>query len=230
MDIEGLGYKTVHSLLDLGLIKDPADIYRLSEEDLLSIEGWGEISATNLLNAIEASKNQPLARLVFGLGIDHVGSTVGAQLARRFTSLDLLMAATTEEIEEIDGIGPEIAGSVVGWAGDPENQNMVKRLEDAGVSVEDERSLDQTVQTLEGVTVVITGALEGFTRESAKAAVLERGGKVTGSVSTRTMALIAGANAGSKLTKAESLGIPVLDAQGFVELLDQGAGRLRAES
>jgi DNA ligase (NAD+) len=226
MDIEGLGYKTAHSLLDLGLIKDPADIFRLDEEDLLSIEGWGEISATNLLSAIEASKSQPLARLVFGLGIDHVGSTVAAQLARKFGSLGRLMSATTEEIEVIDGIGPEIAGSVVDWAADADNRDLVKRLVDAGVSVEDEASVEQIDQTLAGITVVITGTLEGFTRESAKAAVLERGGKVTGSVSSKTTAIVAGANAGSKLAKAESLDIPVLDAQAFVELLATGAVRL----
>jgi DNA ligase (NAD+) len=226
MDIEGLGYKTAHALLDLGLIKDPADIYRLDEEDLLSIEGWGEISATNLLSAIEASKTQPLARLVFGLGIDHVGSTVAAQLARKFGSLDLLMSATMDEIEAIDGIGPEIAGSVVGWSTDLENRDLVKRLAGAGVSIEDEVVVDQTEQTLDGVTVVITGTLEGFTRESAKGAVLDRGGKVTGSVSSKTTALVAGANAGSKLAKAESLGVPVLDAAAFVELLETGASHL----
>lgn len=224
MDIEGLGYRTVYSLLDLGLIKDPADIYTLTVEDLLSIDGFGEISATNLIRAIGASKEQPLGKLVFGLGIDHVGSTVAAQLARKFMSLDMLMAATDDEIEEIDGIGPEIAASVTQWAGASENKDLVKRLGAAGVSVEDERVTDQMEQILEGVTVVITGTLEGFSRESAKAAVLERGGKVTGSVSKRTTALIAGTSAGSKLAKAESMGIPVLDAEAFVALLAHGAG------
>ena len=125
-----------------------------------------------------------------------------------------------------DGIGPEIAGSVVDWSTDPENRDLVKRLADAGVSLEDEVAAGQIEQTLAGVTVVITGTLEGFTRESAKAAVLERGGKVTGSVSSKTSALVAGANAGSKLVKAESLDVPVLDAQAFVELLATGAVRL----
>lgn len=226
MDIEGLGYKTVHSLLELGLIEDPADIYRLTADDLLSIEGWGEISATNLLAAIEASKHQPLARLVFGLGIDHVGSTVAAQLARRFGSLDALMTVDADTIESIDGIGPEISGSVVTWANDPDNQDLVSRLAHAGVSVEDEAVANETEQTLTGVTVVITGTLDGFTRESAKAAVLGRGGKVTGSVSSRTAALIAGDNAGSKLAKAESLGVPVLTVEAFERLLEQGPSSL----
>ncbi|RLE11237.1 MAG: hypothetical protein DRJ28_11035 [Actinobacteria bacterium] len=226
MDIEGLGYKTVHSLLELGLIKDPADIYSLTEEDLLSIEGWGEISVTNLLSAIEGSKHEPLSRLVFGLGIDHVGSTVAGQLAARFGSLDALLGAGTDEIEEIDGIGPEIAGSVVEWAADEDNIDLVKRLAEAGVSPVDETSGEELPQTLEGVSVVITGSLEGFTRDSAKAAVLERGGKVTGSVSSKTTALIAGENAGSKLAKAESLGIPILDVEAFARLLEEGPGFL----
>jgi DNA ligase (NAD+) len=222
MDIEGLGYKTVQSLLELGLITDPADVYRLTEEDLLTIEGWGEVSATNLIGAIEASKHQPLARLIFGLGIDHVGATVSAQLARRFGSLDVLMAADAEEIESIDGIGPEISGSVAGWASDPDNRDLVERLKTSGVSVEDEVSSVRIDRTLEGSTVVITGTLDGFTRESAKAAVLERGGKVTGSVSSRTTAVIAGANAGSKLAKAEALGVAVLDVDAFRTLLEDG--------
>jgi len=225
MDIEGLGYRTVQSLLELELIKDPADIYRLTEGDLLSIEGWGEVSVANLLSAIDASRYQSLARLVFGLGIDHVGSTVAAQLAREFGSLGALMQATTDEIESIDGIGPEIAGSVVAWTNDSENRDLITRLAEAGVSMEDEAPDEQVSQTLEGVSVVITGTLEGFTRDSAKAAVLDRGGKVTGSVSSRTTALIAGVNAGTKLAKAETLGIPVLDVESFKNLLADGPGR-----
>jgi DNA ligase (NAD+) len=191
MDIEGLGYRTVHSLLELELIQDPADIYTLTQEDLLMIEGFGEISATKLLRAIDASKDQPLARLVFGLGIDHVGSTVAAQLARRFGSLESLMAASAEEIAEIDGIGPEIAGSVLEWSSDRENRSLVVRLGQAGVSLVDQVEESDVAQTLEGVTAVITGSLEGFTRDTAKDAVLERGGKVTGSISSKTTALIA---------------------------------------
>lgn len=229
MDIEGLGYKTVHSLLELGLIKDPADIYRLTADDLESIEGWGEISATNLLSAIEDSKQQPLGRLVFALGIDHVGSTVAGQLSRRFGSLDALMSASVDEIAEIEGIGPEIAGSVRAWAVDTDNKTLIERLRSAGVSLTDERAPGTIAQTLEGVTVVITGSLEGFTRESAKAAVLDRGGSAAGSVSSKTTALIAGQNAGSKLAKAESLGVPVLDEDGFRRLLAEGPEFVEAD-
>jgi len=222
MDIEGLGYRTVHSLLELDLIQDPADIYTLTEDDLTQVEGFGEISVTNLLRAIDASRQQPLGRLIFGLGIDHVGSTVAAQLARRFGSLEALMAASADEIAQIDGIGPEIAGSVEAWAGETENADLVDRLERAGVSLVDEVEESNVPQNLDGVTVVITGSLEGFTRDSAKEAVLERGGKVTGSVSSKTSALIAGEKAGSKLVKAESVGVPVLDEAGFQRLLDEG--------
>ncbi|MDK1019454.1 MAG: NAD-dependent DNA ligase LigA, partial [Actinomycetota bacterium] len=222
MDIEGLGYKTVESLLDLGLIADPSDIYRLTADELLSMGGWGEISAANLLAAIEGSKAQPLARLIFGLGIDHIGATVADQLATRFGSLDALLSAPLDEVTEIDGIGPEIAGSVVAWAGDDANRRLIGRLEAAGVSLVDEREESDVPQTLARVTVVITGTLEGFSRDSAKAAVLERGGRVTGSVSSKTTALIAGESAGAKLATAESLGVPVLDEAGFRALLEEG--------
>ncbi len=222
MDIEGLGYRTVHSLLDLELIHDPADIYTLTEDDVCQIEGFGEISATNLLRAIDASKQQPLARLIFGLGIDHVGSTVAAQLARKFGSLESLMRASGDEIAQIDGIGPEIAGSVVSWASESENKHLVERLGAAGVSLVDAVEESKVPQNLDGVTVVITGSLDGFTRGAAKEAVLERGGRVTGSVSSKTTALIAGEKAGSKLGKAESVGVPVLDENGFERLLSDG--------
>lgn len=220
MGIDGFGYKTVDSLLERELIQDPADIYGLTAEDLLSMEGWGEVSATNLLAAIEGSRSRSLARLVFGLGIDHVGSTVAAQLARRFGSLDALLSASIEEVSDIDGVGPEIAGSVAAWAADEANRDLVTRLAAAGVTLGDERAGEELPSTLAGMTLVITGTLEGFTRDSAKAAVEDRGGKVTGTVSGRTTALVTGAGAGSKLSKAESLGVPILDEAEFVELLD----------
>lgn len=230
MDIEGLGYRTVHSLLELGLIKDPADIYSLDVDGLLRIEGFGDISATKLLEAINASKHQPLARLVFGLGIDHVGSTVAAQLARRFGSLAALMEATTDEIKDIDGIGPEIAGAVVEWSSDVDNQHLVARLGVAGVSLADQVKESDVPQNLTGVTVVITGSLVAYTRDSAKAAVLERGGKVTGSVSRKTAALVAGESPGSKFEKAKALEIPILDEEAFTRLLEEGHSDLIADA
>ena len=225
MDIEGLGYRTIDMLLERGMISDPADIYAITVDDLLPIEGWKETSASNLVGAIEASKARPLAKLVFGLGIDHVGGTVAALLARRFRSIDRLARATADDIADIDGIGPEIAGSVESWFDDPDNLDLVRRLGEAGVSMEDEGG-PRLPQILEGVTVVITGTLDGYTRDEAKAAVVDRGGKVTGSVSSRTSAVIAGANAGSKLARAEELGIPVLGDEGFADLLERGATAL----
>lgn len=223
MDIEGLGYRTIDMLLNRGMINDPADIYGISVEDLLPLEGWKETSATNLVRAIEASKDRPLSKLIFGLGIDHVGGTVAATLARRFGSLAALADASPEEIAEIDGIGPEIAGSVHEWFTDADNQDLVRRLGAAGVTIEDaDAGGPDLPQTLDGMTFVITGTLEGFTRDEAKTAVVDRGGKVTGSVSARTRALIAGENAGSKLARARELGVPVLDADGFSDLLDHG--------
>lgn len=227
MDIEGLGYRTVDMLLERGMIADPADIYGITVDDLLPIEGWKETSAGNLVAAIEASKDRPLAKLIFGLGIDHVGGTVAGLLSRRFGSLDALAGATVDEIADIDGIGPEIAGSVSEWFADPVNVDLVHRLAAAGVSVEDpDDGRGALPQNLDGVTVVITGTLEGFSRDTAKAAVVDRGGKVTGSVSSRTTALVAGANAGSKLAKAQELGVAVLDEAAFGDLLERGADSL----
>jgi DNA ligase (NAD+) len=223
MDIEGLGYKTVDALVTLGLITDPADIYQLSVDDLLPLEGWKETSATNLVAAIERSKSRPLAKLIFGLGIDHVGGTVAGMLADRFGSLENLLDASVDEIAEIDGIGPEIAGSVVEWGADPVNRDLVERIAKSGVATRDETDRGPGLpQILEGRTFVVTGTMEGFTRDEAKAAITARGGKVTGSVSGRTDALVAGDKAGSKLAKAESLGVPVLDEAGFVALLEKG--------
>jgi DNA ligase (NAD+) len=223
MDIEGLGYKTVDTLVTLGLITDPADIYTLTVDDLLPIEGWKEVSANKLVAAIERSKSQPLAKLIFGLGIDHVGGTVAGMLADRFGSLDDLLSASIEEIEEIDGIGPEIAGSVVEWGTDPDNRDLVERIAASGVSTRDEAGDEpEKPQLFEGLTFVVTGTMERFTRDDAKTAITARGGKVTGSVSGRTDALIAGAKAGSKLAKAESLGVSVLDEDAFEVALEQG--------
>jgi DNA ligase (NAD+) len=223
MDIEGLGYKTVDVLLTEDLISDPADIYALAVDDLLGLEGWREISAGNLVAAIDRSKSRPLGKLVFGLGIDHVGATVAAMVADHFRSISRIAGASAEEIEEIGGIGPEIAASVQAWFADGENLEMIGRLGDAGVLLELPESEEPALsQTLDGMTFVITGTLEDFSRDAAKAAVVDRGGKVTGSVSSKTDALIAGESAGSKLTKAESLGVRVLDEAAFRDLLDSG--------
>jgi DNA ligase (NAD+) len=226
MDIEGLGYKTVDLLLREGLIGDPADVFTLKSGDLLGREGWGETSVSNLLSAIDAAKDREVGRLLTGLGIDHVGGTVARVLARHFGSLDALAAASEDDIMLIDGIGPEIAGSVVGWFSDSDNSQLIDKFRAAGVRMADPIDEREGSDLLAGLTVVITGSLERFSRSDAKAAVEALGGKVTGSVSRKTSALIAGASPGSKQAKAEDLGVPVLDEAAFVRLLHEGPAAL----
>ena len=177
---------------------------------------------SNLLSAIDDAKDRDVGRLLTGFGIDHVGGTVARVLARRFGSVEALAAASEDDITTIDGIGPEIAGSVVGWFNDPENARLIDKFRAAGVRMSDPINDHEGSDLLEGVTVVITGTLDRYSRSEAKAAVESRGGKVTGSVSRKTSALIAGASPGSKQAKALDLGVPVLDEAGFVRLLDEG--------
>ncbi|MEN8113733.1 MAG: NAD-dependent DNA ligase LigA [Actinomycetota bacterium] len=229
MDIEGLGYKTVDLLLTEGLVDDAADIFTLQPDDLLGREGWGEVSVRNLLAAIDDAKDREVGRLITGFGIDHIGGTVARVLARRFGSVDALSAASEDEIATIEGVGPEIAGSVISWFAAEENVRLVQKLQAAGVRMEDPEIEGEGSDLLEGVTVVITGSLDGYSRSEAKAAVEDRGGKVTGSVSSKTTALIAGASPGSKLAKAEGLDVPVLDEAAFNRLLEEGVGSLPHE-
>ncbi len=223
MDIEGLGYKTVDLLLQEGLISDPADIFTLDYERLLSYDGWGETSVGKLAAAIDAAKDRGLGRLLTALGIDHVGGTVARTLADRFRSMDRLLAAEVDDIVAIEGIGPEIASAVVSWFAEDENRDLIERLRAAGVRLDDpEPEAVEGSDLLAGLTFVVTGTLEGFTRDEATEALERRGAKVTGSVSGKTSMLIAGANAGSKLAKAETLGVPVIDEEGLVRLLEEG--------
>jgi DNA ligase (NAD+) len=222
MDIEGLGYKTIDLLLAESIIDDPADIFTITPDDLLGREGWGEVSVGNLLTAIDAARDRDVARLIAGFGIDHVGGTVARVLARRFGTIEALSAAGEEDIAAIDGVGPEIAGSVAEWFADPDNQQLVEKLRAAGVRMEGPIDVSAAGDLLDGVTIVLTGTLNGFTRDEAKAAVEDRGGKVTGSVSGKTSAVVAGDSPGSKASKAEERGVPVLDEAGFVGLLEEG--------
>jgi DNA ligase (NAD+) len=178
------------------------------------------------MTAITAAKDRPVERLLVALGIDHVGGTVGRSIAREFGSIDRIAAATTDDIAAIDGIGPEIAASVVAWFDEADNERLLEKLRVAGVRFEDPLEEPGHDASLSGITVVITGTLDGFSRDAAKAVVEERGGKVTGSVSGKTSALIAGESPGTKLTKAEQLGVPVLDEVGFRRLLAEGADAL----
>ncbi len=231
MDIEGLGYKTVDLLRREGVIHDPADIFTLDRDRLLAFEGWAEVSVDNLMAAIAGARDRPLGRLLTALGIPHVGGTVARLLAREFHSLGRLLAATPEEIIAVEGVGPEIAASIRDWADDPANRELVRKLAAAGVRLADpepEREAAAGATLLEGVTLVLTGTLQQLSRDEAKAAVEERGGKVTGSVSSRTTAVVAGADPGSKLRKAEQLGVPVIDEETFRRALAEGPAALEA--
>jgi DNA ligase (NAD+) len=223
MDIEHLGYKTIDLLLSEGLIEDPADIFTFDTDQLLEREGWGEISVGNLRRAIEDAKDRPLARLLAALGIRHVGGTIARTLARHFTSLPALMEASSEEVAEVEGIGPIIAAGVAEWAADPANRQLVEKLGRAGVRLANEMEDQHGSDLLAGASFVVSGTVEGFTREEAHLAIEQRGGKATGSVSSKTTALIVGDTPGaSKMKKAEELGIPIIDGEMFRKLLEEG--------
>jgi DNA ligase (NAD+) len=222
MDIEGLGERTVMLLSQLGLVKDAADIYSLRPEDLLGQEGWGEISVGNLVRAIEDSKSRPLPRLLTALGIKNLGPAAAEALARAFGSLDAVMAATEADLATTEGVGPIIAASITAWFSNEGNRAMVEKLRAAGVDF-GQVVVSRLPQVLAGKAVVVSGTLERFSREEAEAAIKDRGGKSPGSVSAKTFALVVGDGPGaSKLSKAESLGIPVLDEAGFTALLATG--------
>ncbi len=230
MDIDGLGYKTIDLLIREGLIRDPADIFFLRPDQLLGFEGWGEVSVANLMRAIEAAKDRPVAQLLTALGIRHVGDSVARLLARRYRSIRALMDAPEEELADIEGIGPVIARSVREWFDDPDNRALIDKLDAAGVRLEDE-DVEAGVPSdlLDGVTVVITGTLDGFTREEAEDAVVARGGRATGSVSKKTTVLVVGEHPGaSKVRKAEELGVPTIDEETFERLLTDGPSVLES--
>jgi DNA ligase (NAD+) len=219
MDIEGLGYKTGIQLLDRGLIKDPGDIFSLSPDDLAQLEGFADKSITNLIAAIEKAKKQPLWRLLVALNIPHVGTHVAQVLARAFGSIDGLSQASAEQIDDVPEIGFEIARSVHEWFQDPENNALLEKLRVAGVRMADERPKRSGRGRLEGKTLVLTGGLERLSRDEATAAAQAAGARVASSVSKKTDFIVAGANAGSKLAKAEELGVEVIDEDEFMSRL-----------
>ena len=219
MDIEGLGAKTIASLRARGLLADPSDIYRLTEQDLASLEGFKDRSISNLLSAIAASKDRPLWRLLVGLNIRHVGEHVAQVLASAFGSVDALVAAGLEDLEAVPEIGPEIAESVSEWFRDPDNLAIVERLRQAGLRFAEERSAADAPQVFAGQTVVLTGTLPSLSREEAGELAKGAGARVASSVSKKTSFVVAGENAGSKLARAEELGIEVVDEPEFLRRL-----------
>lgn len=222
MDIEGLGDSTVQQLSDAGLVSDPGDLYSLTREQLLTLDKWGDTKADNLLAAIEGSKQRPLPKVLTALGCKGLGPAASDALSRAFGTLGAIRAASEADLATTDGVGPTIAAAIVRWFAVPANRDFVDKLERAGVEfglVE----VSRLSQHLAGKAVVVTGALDGYTRESAEAAIKDRGGKSPGSVSAKTFALVVGADPGaSKLAKAHDLGVPILDLAGFEHLLATG--------
>jgi|TARA_Y100000031_G_scaffold103201_1_gene113151 DNA ligase (NAD+) len=224
MDIDGFGEARVDLFVTEGLVADVADVYSLDFDRIAGFEGFGETSVQNLSDAIDMSRQRPLGRLLFGLRIPHVGTTVADQLARAFGSLGGLEAAGIEEIEAVEGLGPVIAASVHGWMHDETNAALVDRLRAAGVDPSAFVPEGAGVpQVLEGMAVVVTGTLAGMGRDEARDAITSRGGRSPGSVSAKTTALVAGEGSGSKLARAEQLGVPVLDEAAFARLLETGS-------
>lgn len=223
MDIEGLGEQRVAQLLGEGLIADVADLYDVRVEQLRDLEGLGDLSATSLVVAIEGSKTMPLSRVLVGLGIRHVGPVAARALAQAFVTYEGLSKASFDSLESIAGVGPVIAASVANYLAEPENRDRFVRFQNAGLTLSEPMVPSTIAATLSGRAVVITGALEGYSRESAEEAVVLRGGTSPGSVSKKTYCVVIGEAPGaSKVNKAAELGIPTIGADQFQELLMTG--------
>ena len=222
MDIEGLGERTVFALSDAGLVGDAGDLYSLTVEQLLELDGFAEKGAQNLVDGIQKSRTRPLPKLLTALGVKHLGPAASEALAAHFGTLDAIAAASADELSAVDGVGTVIAASIVSWFAVPENTAIIDKLRSAGVDF-GRVEVSTEPQVLVGKAVVVTGTLAGYSREGAEQAIKARGGKSPGSVSAKTFAVVVGAEPGaSKLAKAEQLGVPVLDEAGFEALLRTG--------
>jgi DNA ligase (NAD+) len=218
-DIDGVGEQLMRRLWDLGLVRSLPDLYRLTKEQLLELDGFQEKSASNVIDAIERSKRTPFSRVLLGLNIPDVGWVTAQNLTRHFGSVEKLASATQEEIQEVEGIGPERAEAIAEWFADKENLRLVGELERLGLRFEAGAEERPVEGPLSGSTYVITGTLEGFSRDEARKALEAKGAKVGDSVSKKTTGVVAGESPGSKLAKAESLGVPVLDEAALKKLL-----------
>jgi len=219
MDIEGLGDRLVSRLVETGHIKDPADLYGLQAEHLFRLERMAEKSAGNLLQAIERSKNPPLEKFLFALGIRHVGERTSGILARTFQTLDRIMAATADDLVGIRDIGPEVAASIVKFFQEPSNRSVIEKLRSAGIAIREPETLQEQPLPLSGKSFVLTGKLNGMTRNEAQRILASLGGSCLDSVTKGTDFVIAGESPGSKLRKAREAGITILDEKGFLELI-----------
>jgi DNA ligase (NAD+) len=219
MDIEGVGEQFVRRLWAEGLLRSMPDLYRLTPEQLMELDGYGEISARNAVEAIGTSKQRPFNRVLFGLNIPKVGWVMARNLALHFGSVDPLVNATQEELQEVDGVGPDRAELIVEWFSDDENRRLVEELRSLGLRFELGEEDRPVEGPLTGQTYVITGTLEGLSREEAKAALEAKGAKVGDSVSKKTTGVIVGESPGSKLAKAQKAGVPILTEQDLRALL-----------
>ncbi|MBA2737919.1 MAG: NAD-dependent DNA ligase LigA, partial [Pyrinomonadaceae bacterium] len=220
MDIEGLGDVLVEKLVDLNLVKNVADIYSLTLEQVAELERMAQKSATNLITQVAASKERSLQRLIYGLDIRHVGERYAKILARHFHSVENLQKATVEELDAIHEIGLAVAVSVFNWMNNPHSQDLIRRLKEAGVKTKtDGDSSTNLDENFNGKTFVLTGKLENFSRDEAAKLVEERGGRVSSSVSKKTDYVVAGTDAGSKLDKANALGVKIIDETEFAEII-----------
>ena len=223
MDIDGLGERLVQIFIEHGFVNDVADLYTLKErrQELVNMDRLAETSVSNLLEAIDRSKDRPLARVLVGLGIQHIGSEVAELLARQFTTIDNLAGASEEELSAIPSIGPKIAQSVAAYFRNESNRSVIEKLRAAGVRLEDEPRDAPAEQPLEGKRFVVTGRMERFSRSQIEGRIKELGGAVSGSVSGRTDYVVVGADAGSKLADAERLEIAILSEDEFLELIGE---------
>lgn len=218
MDIAGLGPAVIGQLMSAGIVRDAADLYRLKKEELVPLERMGEKSAQNLIDAIKKSRQNPLHRLIFALGIRHVGERAAKILAHRFGSIERIMSATPEELVNIPEIGPRIAGSVSEYFAAPENMGLVEKLAGLGLNMKLDDGLDEAPGVLDGKTVVLTGGLKRFTRQEAHEVVERLGGRVSSSVSKKTDLVVAGEDPGSKYEKALKLGVRIIGEEEFIAL------------
>jgi DNA ligase (NAD+) len=218
-DIEGVGEQLVRRLWELGVVRSIPALYRLTKEQLLELDGFQEKSASNVVAAIEASKRVPFSRVLFGLNIPDVGWVTAQNLARHFGTIEKIAAASQEDIEQVDGIGPDRAESIAEWFSDRENLKLIAELKDLGLRLQVGEEDKPVEGPLSGTTYVITGTLEALSRDQAKVALEGLGAKVSDSVSKRTTGVIAGESPGSKLEKARRAGVPVLDESDLRKLL-----------